>query len=147
MKYISRPLAILAFIAATILPLAVILISVFYRDGEFVISESLESLQSKRIALVTLTNVGLALAATVLSAALAIPAAWLSSRTNTPFAKWFLYVAAVPLLIPSHTVAYAWMQFMEVIGKVIHGFGGPSSSALLQHAVLRVSARSVFLPQ
>ncbi|GAB4151689.1 MAG: iron ABC transporter permease [Planctomycetota bacterium] len=124
MKYITRTTALAFFFIFTVLPIAVILVFSFRQEGSFAFSRFFEAFSNDRLLGIALKNFLLAGAATLISSLLAIPAAWLCSRTNTPLAKVFTLFAVIPLLIPSHTVAYSWMQAMSIVGEVVHGREG-----------------------
>ncbi len=124
MKYITRSLALLAFLALTILPLAIILVNAFWQGGEVVFGQFFEAISEVRIYRIILRTLTLALCATAVATILALPAAWICSRTTTPFARVFTFLAFTPLLIPSHSVAYSWMQFMLTTGQMISGKTG-----------------------
>ncbi len=54
-----------------------------------------------------LNTVALTVAVTASSAALALPIAWLTDRTDLPLARWWRSIAIMPLAIPSYVGAFA----------------------------------------
>ncbi|MBI2864098.1 MAG: iron ABC transporter permease [Chloroflexi bacterium] len=65
-------------------------------------SEALEFVFRPRTAGLFLRTAGLALAVTVASAAIAIPLAWLTVRTDLPFRRLWSVLATLPLVIPTY---------------------------------------------
>ena len=85
-----------------------------------------------------LNTAALTAAVTAASIALALPIAWLTERTDLPFARWWRAITIVPLAIPSYVGAFAFIIALGPNGSIqdllaplgveripdIHGFVG-----------------------
>jgi len=73
--------------------------------------------------LTTVRSLGLALAVTVTAAALSLPAAWLTTRTDLPARKFFSILLALPVVIPSYVGAYLLVAFLGPRGMLAQALG------------------------
>jgi len=87
---------------AAILPLAYLVIVI---AGSA--SEAWDAIWRDRTAALVARSVGLTAAVTLSAIAIAVPAAWLTVRTDLPFRRAWAAVLALPLVIPSYIGAYA----------------------------------------
>jgi len=95
----------------------------FLRASEVASPERAVSLVfSARTAEILANSVGLMLAVTVLSVAIGVPLAVVTTGTDLPYGRFWTIVAALPLVIPSYIGAFA---FVRTFGR-----GGELSTAL-----------------
>ncbi|MFC4436110.1 MULTISPECIES: ABC transporter permease [Natrialbaceae] len=80
---------------------------------------------SARTAGILLTSLGLMVSVTVLSVAIGLPLAILTTRTNLPFRRFWTIVAALPLVIPSYIGAFAFVSAFGPYGEVSSLLGVP----------------------
>ena len=66
-----------------------------------------DAIWRERTASLILRSVGLTAAVTLTAIAIAVPAAWLTVRTDLPFRRTWTVILALPLVIPSYIGAYA----------------------------------------
>lgn len=78
-------------------------------------SRTIETLATS-LTLVTLVAIGVLV--------LALPTAWLLSRTDVPLRRLFLVLVALPLAVPSYVAAYAWVALFP-------GMSGMGAAALV----------------
>jgi iron(III) transport system permease protein len=98
-----------------------------------------ESILRLRTLQVMLRTTGLALGVTLASAAIAVPLAWLTARTDLPQRRLWAVLTALPLVIPSYVGAYlmvaglgprgmlqGWLEPLFGLSRLpdIHGFPG-----------------------
>ena len=88
--------------AAAALPL--IYLGIVVVDGW---SQATDTIWRGRTGELVLRSVGLTAAVTTAAAAIAVPLAWLTMRTDLPGRRMWAVVAALPLVIPSYIGAYA----------------------------------------
>jgi iron(III) transport system permease protein len=80
-----------------------------------------------RATLLTLwRTAALALAVTLASALIALPAAWLTSRTDIPFRRPLAVLLALPVVIPSYVGAYLMVAFLSPRGMLASWLGIPA---------------------
>jgi iron(III) transport system permease protein len=65
-------------------------------------------------------TLGLVVAASVLSAAIGIAAAWCMERTDVPFRRLWMVVLVLPLAVPEFVSSFGWVSFLPGM----HGFWG-----------------------
>lgn len=70
-------------------------------------TDLLDLLWRRRTLTILRNTVVLTVAVTLSSVALSLPLAWLTSRTDLPFRRFWLVVTALPLVIPSYVGAFA----------------------------------------
>jgi iron(III) transport system permease protein len=131
----TSPLFVIPSIAAAVLavlPLAYL----FVRAGENGVERFLEVLQRFGAFDLLLRTVMLALATVAGSVALALPLAWLVTRTDLPYRRFFAVLFALPLVFPSYLGAFAFVTFFgprgllrdwlgaESIPEIAYGFDG-----------------------
>ncbi len=101
-------------------------------------TEIVETLSKPRSLQVLGNTVKLAMSVTLASAVIAVPIAWLTTRTDLPYRRTWAVLAALPLVVPSYIFAYLYVtilspkgllqQFLEPLGidrlNPIYGFPG-----------------------
>jgi iron(III) transport system permease protein len=131
----TRPPLTLALLGAAIgaaacLPAAYLGIIVFDE-----LSAAWETIRQSRTLELALRSLGLAAAVTVSAALIAVPLAWLTTRTDLPGARVWAVLATLPLVIPSYIGAYLFVSALgprglatDVLGieelPSIYGFPG-----------------------
>jgi iron(III) transport system permease protein len=116
--------------AAASLPAVYLAIVVF---GDF--PAAWETISESRTVALALRSLGLAAAVTATAAAIAVPLAWLTTRTDLPGARAWAVLATLPLVIPSYIGAYLFVSALgprgiaaDVLGveelPSIYGFFG-----------------------
>jgi iron(III) transport system permease protein len=76
-------------------------------------------------------TVGLALAVTAASAAIAVPLAWLTTRTDLPLRRVWALLAPLPLVIPSYVGAYLYASALGPRGLAQQWLAAPLGIARL----------------
>ena len=97
--------------AAAILPLAYLVIVIAGSAAE-----AWETIWRERTAALVARSVGLTVAVTASAIAIAVPAAWLTIRTDLPFRRAWAALLALPLVIPSYIGAYALISALGPSG-------------------------------
>ncbi|MBA2545945.1 MAG: iron ABC transporter permease [Solirubrobacterales bacterium] len=105
---------------AVSLPLLYLLITVGGSLGE-----AIDTVATSRTLALTARSVGLALAVAVAATALAVPLAWLTTRTDLPGRRMWAVAAALPLVIPSYIGAYAILSALGPAGLLRDALQGP----------------------
>ena len=116
--------------AAAILPLVYLVLVIAGAT-----SEAWEAIWRERTASLVLRSLGLTLAVTGTAIAIAVPAAWLTVRTDLPARRMWAVLLTLPLVIPSYIGAYALISALgprglaaEILGVAhlpsITGFPG-----------------------
>jgi iron(III) transport system permease protein len=77
-----------------------------------------ESIPRFRTLQIILRTSGLALGVTVASAAIAVPLAWLTARTDLPLRRTWAVLTALPLVIPSYVGAYLMVAGLGPRGRL-----------------------------
>ncbi|MCY3921497.1 MAG: iron ABC transporter permease [Chloroflexi bacterium] len=90
--------------AAACIPLVYLLVRAAEADAE-----AWSKALTDGTARLLLNTAGLTLAVTGASAALALPIAYLTERTDLPFARWWRSIAIMPLAVPSYVGAFAFI--------------------------------------
>ena len=90
--------------AAACIPLLYLLIRAAQAD-----SDAWADVLSSETGRLLLNTAALALAVTATSAALALPMAYLTERTDLPFARWWRSITIMPLAVPSYVGAFAFI--------------------------------------
>jgi iron(III) transport system permease protein len=94
-----------------VLPLAYLLIVI---GGS--VDEAWDAIWRDRTAALVARSLGLTMAVTLSAIAIAVPAAWLTSRTDLPFRRAWTVLLALPLVIPSYIGAYALISALGPSG-------------------------------
>jgi iron(III) transport system permease protein len=89
------------------------------------LGESAETIWRERTLRLVLRSVGLAAAVTAGSLALAIPLAWLTTRTDLPLRRTFAVLTMLPLVIPSYIGAYLVVSALGPRGLLQQALEGP----------------------
>jgi len=101
-------------------------------------AEAIEILSKPRTAIILGNTVKLAAAVALSSTIIAVPIAWLTTRTDLPARRLWAVLAALPLIVPSYVFAYLYVsvlspkgllqQLLEPLGVTrlapIYGFPG-----------------------
>ena len=111
-----------------------------FRAREVEGSRSFDLLFSSQTASVTANSIGLMVAVVVLSIALGVPLAVLTTRTDIPYPRFWTILAALPLVIPSYIGAIAFVSMFGSGGEVDSLFGVSIPSIYgLQGAILIIT--------
>lgn len=94
----------LAGAAAACIPLVYLVVRAADADAE-----TWSKVLNDGTARLLLNTAGLTIAVTGASAALALPIAYLTERTDLPFARWWRSITIMPLAIPSYVGAFAFI--------------------------------------
>jgi len=95
-------------------PLAYLLV----RAADLGLLRAVELLLSSRTLLVAWNSVLLALLVTAVSLAISLPLAWLTVRTDLPWARAWTILATLPLVIPSYVGAFTLVAMMGPRGML-----------------------------
>ncbi|NKQ35197.1 MAG: iron ABC transporter permease [Chloroflexi bacterium] len=79
-------------------------------------AETVETLSKPRTLAVLGNTVWLAAAVTLSTAALAVPIAWLTTRTDLPGRRLWAVLTALPLVVPSYVFAYLYVTILAPKG-------------------------------
>ena len=88
--------------SALILPLVYLAIRTFATDE----SDVLELLFRQRVAAILARTVVLVVSVTIASTILAVPLAWLTTRTDIPFRRAWVVLSVLPLVIPTYVAGF-----------------------------------------
>ena len=80
---------------------------------------------SPRTAKVITNSLGLTLGVTVISSFIAVPAAFLTVRTDLKFSRFWQIILILPLVIPSYVGAFAFIAFAGPRGSILHNWLSP----------------------
>ena len=121
--------------SALILPLVYLAIRTFATDE----SDVLELLFRQRVAAILARTVVLVVSVTIASTILAVPLAWLTTRTDIPFRRAWVVLSVLPLVIPTYVAGFVVVAALGPKGMLqkalegtfgierlpdIHGFAG-----------------------
>ena len=121
--------------SALILPLVYLAIRTF-ATGE---SDVLDLLFRQRVAAILARTVILVISVTLASVILAVPLAWLTTRTDIPFRRAWVVLSVLPLVIPTYVAGFVVVAALGPKGMLqnaleavfgidrlpdIHGFSG-----------------------
>ncbi len=102
------------------------LLWLFLRASEVASPERAVSLLfSVRTAEILVNSIGLMVAVTVLSVALGVPLAVVTTGTDLPYDRFWTIIAALPLVIPSYIGAFAFVRTFGSGGEVSAALGLP----------------------
>lgn len=99
--------------AVVLLPVVYLLVRALEADGR-----AWAGLLTAGTALTLLRTIGLALAVTAASAAISLPLAWLTTRTDLPGKRLWAVLAALPVAVPSYVGAYLFVAFFGPRGML-----------------------------
>jgi len=112
-RFLTVP-AVALFLSLTLLPLLALSLKFVFQPGaEF----SALFLSSRQLGLL-IKSILLALGTSVAAVSLGIGLAFLTCRTDLPGKNAFRYILLLPLLIPPHLHAIAWLKLLEVDGAL-----------------------------
>lgn len=106
---------------AIILPLLYLII----RVGSLSQEELINFLFQRRILIILLNSIGLAVAATGISALIAIPLAFLTVRTDLPWSRFWSVVTTLPLAIPTYVGSFALIATFGPRGSLLQSWLEP----------------------
>jgi len=106
--------------AVLLLPLVYLVVRTFDGGGEV-----LELLFRQRIAEILGRTVLLVVTVTVASVVLALPLAWLTTRTDLPFRRAWMVLSALPLVIPSYVAGFIVVAALGPRGMLQGALEGP----------------------
>lgn len=121
LTHLALYLPALAVVAAVAIPVTFVIA----RAADASPAEALDWLARPRTLELLRNTAALALAVVAASITLALPLAWLVTRTDLPFPRLVTLLAVLPLAIPGYVMAYA-----------LRGLGGPLGAA---HALLGIN--------
>ena len=103
----------LAGAAAACIPLVYLIVRAAQADAD-----TWSTVLTDGTARLLLNTAGLTVAVTGASAALALPIAYLTERTDLPFARWWRSITIMPLAIPSYVGAFAFIVALGPNGSL-----------------------------
>ena len=106
--------------AALLLPLVYLVVRTFDGGGEV-----LELLFRQRVAEILGRTILLVVAVTGASVVLALPMAWLTTRTDLPFRRAWVVLSALPLVIPSYVAGFIVVAALGPKGMLQGALEGP----------------------
>ena len=140
MQLVTRPRAPVVTLLGVFVALAASLPFVYlvWRTNEFGWAAAWEVASSARSRSLLVATLGLAVAVTVTSVLIAVPIAWLTTRTDLRARRFWVVVTALPLAVPTYVGSWAMIGafgprgmiqgWLENIGIAsipsIYGFGG-----------------------
>ncbi|WP_321168283.1 iron ABC transporter permease [Halorubrum sp. JWXQ-INN 858] len=101
------------------------LLWLFLRAGQVDPARAASLVFSARTAEILANSVGLMVGVTVLSVAIGVPLAVLTTGTDLPYGRFWTVVAALPLVIPSYIGAFAFVRTFGSGGEVSEAVGLP----------------------
>jgi len=110
----------IAVAAATALPVAYLALTIAQSWGDAV-----ETLARERTLRLVLRSAGLAIAVSAGAAAIALPLAWLTGRTDLPGRRVWTVLAVLPLVVPSYIGAYLVVSALSPRGLLQGLLEGP----------------------
>jgi len=105
-------------VAVALLPVVYLLV----RAAELGWSDVLAEFATPRIARLAATSLALAAVVTAGSLLLAVPLAFLLTRTDLPGRRLLAVLAALPLAVPSYVAALSWLVAGDAVGVRAEGF-------------------------
>ena len=113
--------------AALLLPLVYLVVRTFDAGGDV-----WDLLFRQRVAAILGRTILLVVTVTVASAVLALPLAWLITRTDLPFRRAWVVLSALPLVIPSYVAGFIVIAALGPRGMLQQALDGPLSVDRLQ---------------
>ena len=106
--------------AALLLPLVYLVVRTFDAGGDV-----WDLLFRQRVASILGRTVLLVITVTAASVVLALPLAWLTTRTDLPFRRAWVVLAALPLVIPSYVAGFVVIAALGPRGMLRQALDGP----------------------
>ncbi len=103
----------IAAAAAACIPLIYLIVRAAQAD-----TDAWADIVSKETLRLLLNTAALAVSVTATSAALALPMAYLTERTDLPFARWWRSITIMPLAVPSYVGAFAFIVALGPHGSL-----------------------------
>ena len=110
----------LAVGAALVLPLVYLVVRTFDSGGDI-----WDLLFRQRVAAILGRTVLLVVTVTVASTTMALPLAWLTTRTDLPFRRVWVVLSALPLVIPSYVAGFIVIAALGPRGMLQQALDGP----------------------
>lgn len=109
----------------SVVAVAVALIPVWYlfvRVGDLGVARVFAEFATPRVARLASTSLLLMVVVSAASVLIAVPLAFLVSRTDLPFRRSIAVLAALPLAVPSYVAAYGWVATASLWSIHLEGF-------------------------
>ena len=106
--------------AALLLPLVYLVVRTFDAGGDI-----WDLLFRQRVAAILGRTILLVVTVTAASVALALPLAWLTTRTDLPFRRTWVVLSALPLVIPSYVAGFIVIVALGPRGMLQQALDGP----------------------
>lgn len=106
-------------VAGVLVPLAYLVLRAFEADAEALVSLVLRERNLRLFG----NTVALTVGVLVLTTALALPLAWLVTRTNLVARRFFTLLGVLPLAVPGYVMAYALLGATGPVGTLADLFG------------------------
>ena len=106
--------------AALLLPLVYLVVRTFDAGGEV-----WDLLFRQRVAAILGRTILLVATVTAASVVLALPLAWLTTRTDLPFRRAWIVLSALPLVIPSYVAGFIVVAALGPRGMLQQALDGP----------------------
>ena len=110
---VSLLLSILVLVVIVAVPVLLIFVTAFFKDGQLNIAGVTEILASPDTYLALRNSLVIALGTTVFSTVIGVFFAWLIARTDLPFKRLMKAMFMVPFMLPSFICAMAWKVLLS----------------------------------
>lgn len=110
---VSLLLSILVLVVIVAVPVLLIFVTAFFKDGQLNIAGVTEILASSDTYLALRNSLVIALGTTVFSTVIGVFFAWLIARTDLPFKRLMKAMFMVPFMLPSFICAMAWKVLLS----------------------------------
>lgn len=110
---ISLLLSILVLVVIVAVPVLLIFVTAFFKDGRLNIAGVMEILSSPDTYFALRNSIVIALGTTVFSTIIGVFFAWLIARTDLPFKRLMKAMFMVPFMLPSFICAMAWKVLLS----------------------------------
>ncbi|MDO5628440.1 MAG: iron ABC transporter permease [Mobilicoccus sp.] len=116
----TRPLLVASLVAVAIALLPTWYL--FVRAADLGVAGVLAEFATARVAGLAATSLLLMVVVAAASVLIAVPLAFLVTRTDLPLRRTVAVLAALPLAVPSYVAAFAWLAAGELVGLRLEGF-------------------------
>ncbi|MGP1457904.1 MAG: ABC transporter permease [Treponema sp.] len=110
---VSLLLSILVLVVIVAVPVLLIFVTAFFKDGRLNIAGVTEILSSPDTYFALRNSIVIALGTTALSTVIGVFFAWLIARTDLPFKRLMKAMFMVPFMLPSFICAMAWKVLLS----------------------------------
>ena len=110
---VSLLLSIVVLVVIVAVPVLLIFVTAFFKDGQLNIAGVTEILASPDTYLALRNSLVIALGTTVFSTVIGVFFAWLIARTDLPFKRLMKAMFMVPFMLPSFICAMAWKVLLS----------------------------------